>query len=397
MTRRSVVGFADTAIPNEPGILDSKRQVALTTQYLLPALPELEAFFLAVRAHLDGILQPLQPVMLGKAYPLGQCLEISLAALRELRRADVGEIAQSPAAKAGYAAFAAFRKSGGMLRRVWGDLRGEFFQNAFQLGSLYLDVSNDTVTLTKPKVEILPFWQARLSPISDYRHYARLASRYWKHRIYPNHVLPELAPYCPMVEITPNGWMLLASRTDYMIAMTQAKRFTPSEDMVSSDAMPDEVFDRVVQALKDSPWKLPASAEGGRKLALRACREHRERWHVMRHHKMKLMDMALDINNRLLQDTKAQPYADQSQSFAPAPASGSGPAMGEISKINVNGVSYDMATLSEEARQNVDNLLVIEARIAGLQRELTMQQASRNACREALVKALPAALQLDAQ
>ena len=187
-------------LPNEPDTAASEAQATLTDRYLLPARAELEAFFLAVRASVDPELQRAQPVELGKPYPLGQCLEITRAVQQRLRR--VQALPLGGMAAQGRAAFTAFLASGGALRQVWGDLRGEFFQNAFQLGTLYVDVSNDTVTPTTPKVEILPFAQARFVPIADFQHFARIAQRYWKDRVYPNHVLPELAPYCPLVHVS---------------------------------------------------------------------------------------------------------------------------------------------------------------------------------------------------
>jgi hypothetical protein len=242
LSKHSILNVTDVVLPFEPRIVDLGRQTVLSERHLLPALPELEAFFLAVRAHADLTLEPAQPIKLGKAYPLGQCLEISLAVMRLLELADMSAVRLSNTAAVGQEAFAAFRKAGGALRLVWGDLRGEFFQNAFQLGVLYVDVSNDTVTPTKPKVEILPFEQARLIPVADYRHFARISSRYWKHRVYPNHVLPELAPYCPLIHVTPDGLVSIKDCTEYMVGMTRAGHFTPSEDVLSDQPMPAALF-----------------------------------------------------------------------------------------------------------------------------------------------------------
>ncbi len=214
MSKHSILNITDVVLPFEPRIVDPGRQTVLSERHLLPALLELEAFFLAIRLHVDLTLERAQPVKLGKTYPLGQCLEISQAVMRLLERADVSAVQLSDAAVVGRKAFAAFRKAGGAFRLVWGDLRGEFFQNAFQLGTLYLDVSNDTVTPSKPKVEILPFEQARLIPIADYRHFARISSRYWKHRVYPNHVLPELAPYCPLIHLAADGVLAIMDCTE---------------------------------------------------------------------------------------------------------------------------------------------------------------------------------------
>jgi hypothetical protein len=292
LSKHSILNVTDVVLPFEPRIVDLGRQTALSERYLLPALPELEAFFLAVRAHADLTLEPAQPVKLGKAYPLGQCLEISLAVMRLAERADMSAVRLSDAAAVGHAAFAAFRKAGGAFRLVWGDLRGEFFQNAFQLGVLYLDVSNDTVTPTKPKVEILPFAQARLIPVADYRHFARISSRYWKHQVYPNHVLPELAPYCPLIHVTPDGVVSIKDCTEYMVGMTRAGHFTPSEDVLSDQPMPAALFRYIAQTLGDAKLKLPRTAEEGRLMALRACREYRsKRWYAAQHHGGKLVKL----------------------------------------------------------------------------------------------------------
>ena len=152
-------------LPNEPRVIDAPRQQALTDQHLLPAIKPLMALMQGIRSSLDPLLRAAQPTKWGKPYPLGQCLEISLAAkhhLRELNPATLtGEAAQ------GHAALAAFLACGGHMHQVWGDLRGEYFQNAFLAGTLYIDVSNDTVVPTKPPVEILPFAQVRLSPVAD--------------------------------------------------------------------------------------------------------------------------------------------------------------------------------------------------------------------------------------
>ncbi|MEL7969110.1 hypothetical protein AAG587_22330 [Vreelandella neptunia] len=65
-----------------------------------------------------------------------------------------------------------FFRQGGLVRQVWGDLRGEYFQNALLVGGLYVDVANDIVDPRKPPGEILPFAEARLAPISDFHHFS---------------------------------------------------------------------------------------------------------------------------------------------------------------------------------------------------------------------------------
>jgi hypothetical protein len=388
LSKRSILNVTDVLLPYEPRVADLGRQTALSERYLIPALPELEAFFLAIRAQADLRLEPAQPVKLGKAYPLGQCLEISLAVLRLLEQAEVSAVPLSAAAAAGHAAFSAFRKAGGALRLVWGDLRGEFFQNAFQLGTFYLDVSNDTVTRTKPKVEILPFEQSRLIPVADYRHFARISSRYWNHRVYPNHVLPELAPYCPLIHVAPDGHVSIKDCSEYMVDMTRAGRFAPSEDVLADPPMPAALFAYIVKSLGDV--RSPRTAEEGRVMALRACREYRDkRWYAARHHGAKLVKATHEIERRLQQASAVQPYIALSEPL-PTPVKNE-PAMNAPGKITINGTEFSSANMSDEARRNFDMVRAIDAKLVELQRDLEIHQAARNAYIEALVKSLSAA------
>lgn len=388
LSKPSILNVTDVLLPYEPRVADPGRQTALSERYLIPALPELEQFFLAVRAQVDLRLEPAQPVKLGKAYPLGQCLEISLAVLRLLEQADVSAVPLSAAA-AGHAAFSAFRKAGGALRLVWGDLRGEFFQNAFQLGTFYLDVSNDTVTRTKPKVEILPFEQSRLIPVADYRHFARISSRYWSHRVYPNHALPELAPYCPLIHVTPDGQVSIKDCSEYMVDMTRAGRFAPSEEVLADQPMPAALFEYIVKALGDAKLKLPRTAEEGRVMALRACREYRDkRWYAARHHGAKLVKATHAFERRLQQVSTTQPYIAPSE---PIPTSvKSEPAMNAPGKITINGTEFSSANMSDEARRNFDMVRAIDTKLVELQRDVEIHQTARNAYIEALVKSLSA-------
>ena len=104
-------------LPNEPCLHLPTAERALSERHLLPVLAELEAFFMAVRLQLDPALERLQPVKLGKPYPLGQCLEIAQAVEKRLR--TVAEAALPAEAAQGLRAFKAFLRAGGSLRQVW--------------------------------------------------------------------------------------------------------------------------------------------------------------------------------------------------------------------------------------------------------------------------------------
>lgn len=261
-----------TLLPNEPGVLHWDVEQDLTERHLWPVRRELEVFFLALRESLDARLRAAQPFKLGKPYPLGQCLEITQA---------VQACLQQPAAPLhgaaadGFAALSAFVLAGGTARQVWGDLRGEYFQNAFLLGTLYVDVSNDTVVASKPKVEILPWAQARFSAVRDYRHYALLVNGYWKAHVFPNHVLPTLAPYFPWFVALPDGSIRLEADSHYMFALNLASEYRASEAVLQDPPMEPTLFQALAQALGGTSLALASDPLAGRSQALVHCAQCR--------------------------------------------------------------------------------------------------------------------------
>ncbi|MDG4721672.1 MULTISPECIES: hypothetical protein [Thalassospira] len=180
------------------------KQVKLTKKFLLPKVKELETDMLRLRAEFDQSTNRMATKG-SKTYPEGFCQEITIGVMAILQR-------ELPSASTpGLMALRDFVANGGLAKRIWGNLRNQYFQNAFQFGSLYVDVSNDTVVITKPKVEILPVSKARMFPISDFDGYADIAEKYWKGQVFPNRVLPDLAVMFPMFLITTTGKVELHS------------------------------------------------------------------------------------------------------------------------------------------------------------------------------------------
>ncbi len=363
-------------LPNEPRILNPDTQAALTARYLLPVSPELEACLLAVRRQLDPELERQQPTKLGKPYPLGQCLEIAEAVQKRLR--TVVKESLSPDAAAGLCALQAFQRAGGDFRQVWGDLRGQYFQNAFQVGTLYIDVANDTVIPTKPKVEILPFDQAQFIPVRSHRHFSQIARSYWQHEIFPNHVLPALAPHCPLIHIDQSGQPHLHEATQYMLAMTRAQAFAPSEDVLRDAPIPAALFERLRNALRGAGFKVPRSAEEGRQQALQQCREQRaKRWHRDPKFVPQVIAQVQRINlhlarshneNRDLQD----PLQDK-----------------QMPTIKIDNIDYDLDSLPDDAKAQLQSIQFVDQELIRLQAQVAAMQTARNAYVSALKAALP--------
>lgn len=252
-------------MPGLPDDLDADRmQAALTKRFLLPALPALEAFFLALRAEADLALADISVAYSGKPYPYGCCLEITTEVLRRLTdRASWPDLHGARVLKL-------FLDKGGKGKMVWGVLRGRFFQNALQLGSLYVDVSNDTVDVRKPKVEILPMTEAGLALVEDGAHFARIAEAYWKVRIYANTALPTLAPAFPMIVVDPKGRVSLLAKTRYMVQLFAADGFRLAKQWLRDGPPPPLA---VIKALRTGclPDVLAENPETSVEAALSAC------------------------------------------------------------------------------------------------------------------------------
>lgn len=372
--RRS--GWFTPLLPNEPRILDRSTQVALTERYLLPVLPKLESALLAIRLQLDPELERLQPFKLGKPYPLGQCLEIAQAVQARLRTVTESDLPAGVAV--GLRALRAFQRAGGAFRQAWGDLRGQYFQNAFLLGTLYIDVANDTVTATKPKVEILPFDQAQFIPVRSHRHFSQIARSYWQHEIFPNHVLPALAPHCPLIHIDQSGQLHLHEATQYMLAMTRAQAFAPSEDVLRDAPMPAALFERLRNALQGAGFKIPRSAEDGRQQALQHCHQFRaKRWHRDPKLVAQVIEQAQRINLHLARSHHENPAPLHLSQEKTMPS------------LNIDNIDYDLDSLSAEAKAQLQSIQFVDQELVRLQAQVAAMQTARNAYVSALKAALP--------
>lgn len=239
-------------------------QAALTRRFLLPALPALQAFFLALRAEADLALAGELGERYGRPYPYGCCLEITDEVLRRLNVSD--NWPDLPGARA----VKAFVKRGGEGKMVWGVLRDSYFQNALQLGSLYVDVSNDTVDVRKPKIEIMPMRDAGFEALRDGAHFARIAEAYWKVRVYTNTALPSLAPAFPIIAVDGDGSAGLMAKMSCVVSLFAADGFQAAEQWLREGPPPPLA---VVKALRAacSEEVLAADPEVGVEASVRAC------------------------------------------------------------------------------------------------------------------------------
>ncbi len=240
-------------------------QAELTERWLSGRAEALMAYFLALRAETDACLAPRLPYAAGRAYPYGRCEEIT----RELHARLARRLRQP--AEPMEQVLHGFIKQGGLVRTVWGVLREQYFQNAIQFGSLYVDVSNDTVVVSKPKVEILPIEASGLVNVSDLAHFRRTAERYWGATLYANHLVPSLAPLLPMVSVSPGKLMPgLQSACDYMIGLMCRDGFEQAETWLRDGPPPPPDL-----VLRDTPADLRPWTDDAASESVAACRRAR--------------------------------------------------------------------------------------------------------------------------
>ncbi|NUZ09737.1 hypothetical protein HUZ36_02970 [Pseudoalteromonas sp. McH1-7] len=187
-----------------------------------------------LRLQADINLAPKFPHFAGKPYPLGRCLEIR-DEMFTLITAELKSNTQRLAILKNY-----MRTERTELKKVWGSLRDEYFQNAILVGDWYIDTANDTVNANKPRVEIKPISQSGFTAISHFEQFVKIARSYWQVDIYRNTAFPAIAPYLPLICVNEQGATWLAAANDDMIKVATESQFLLSEDILKQLPEPTE-------------------------------------------------------------------------------------------------------------------------------------------------------------
>jgi hypothetical protein len=247
------------------------RQAALTDGLLAAAGGALTDWFLALRLEADAALAPRLRSVAGKAYPYGRCEEIT----RDVFMRMAARIKQPTLCEINLFLHN-FVVGNGDVRTVWGVQEERYFQNAIQIGALYVDVAGDTVVITDPKVEILPIFDCGLAHVRDIAHFRRTAQAYWNADIYINDCAPSLAPVLPMICAGSGHFRpSLQSACDYMLALMMRDAFLDAETWLrNGPAPPPEIADALMTTI---PADLrPVAGTDRRRQALAACRAARK-------------------------------------------------------------------------------------------------------------------------
>ncbi len=261
-------------LPHDPRLADAPRQQFLTERYLLPALPALQALLLHVRSVLDPVLATRLPVQPPLRYPQGQCLAITITAHKLL--GDLRPQALRGPAAAGLDALRTFIGAGGEVRHVWGVMHGATLRNALLVGTLLADVAGDSIDPHAAKVRMLPLHRSGLVPVRDHHHFALIAARGSQVRVLPNHVLPALAPYAPLLLLVPGGAIRLEAAAPYMQALAHASGFASPALVLDNPPIDAELFGVMAGVLAAAGFAVAADPAQGRAEALALCRSYRD-------------------------------------------------------------------------------------------------------------------------
>lgn len=197
-----------------------EQQRILSQKYIEPNLTELESYFYELRADLDSYIQFINKKQSDyslneelrkytniriqkytsealKRYPMGACYFITHAVFPFLEKemetnSRLNFLNQ-------------FVREGGIFKTIWGQLRNEVFQTAFQIGTYYVDISNDTVILTKPKIDICLLHETTFKNLDSLQEYVDIRESYHKVEIYPNLYYPNLVSCIPIFLVKNNN------------------------------------------------------------------------------------------------------------------------------------------------------------------------------------------------
>ncbi|CAA0081897.1 Uncharacterised protein [BD1-7 clade bacterium] len=183
-------------------------------------------------------------------YPIGHCWKISRIVLNYLEYVISGN--EVPY----FSVLKHYINQGGLLKLIWGELRQEYLQTALQIGPLYVDLSNDTVDIHKPKTMWSSLNDSGFQNLSSFQVYAGLTQTYQGYDVYLNTCFPELACVCPLLVRKMSAPDNIGfSRNLFMAGMAMEKNWQPVEHLFENPQANGQLINSVDVA--DFPDFLP--------------------------------------------------------------------------------------------------------------------------------------------
>jgi hypothetical protein len=190
------------ALARASDLIAREDQEELTARLVLPAMPELIALVTAARKEIDGRFRQLA-ASIGDlepsdvrgdsnlaVYPVGFCRTICEQVFEALSHTALVQRLCS---------------HGLVFKTVYIMLYGRYFQNAIQIGNLYLDAANDTVDPRKPFLEWMPIRELDYRNLESWDEVISIVESYYHCRVIPNRSFPLLSLFLPFFVVRSNG------------------------------------------------------------------------------------------------------------------------------------------------------------------------------------------------
>lgn len=222
--------------PRNPYAFDLRHQSdqeALTARILLPAMDEILLRLGQLREQVDAQYAPKVQAARQRGqskdrselslanYPVGFC--------NEIRNEVLARMLADPF-------FTDLRTRGVVLRSVFIFLRGSYFQNAIQLGNLYIDAANDTAHPEKPKLDWAPIRKLDYENLNSWIRFAEVATRYLQVSLYPNLFFPLAFPAVPFLSLNSSGNLNLLLAQNIIFAKDFAEGMPRTLELLNDPA-----------------------------------------------------------------------------------------------------------------------------------------------------------------
>ena len=229
-------------------------------------------------------------------YPIGCCCEITVVIVKYLIDMDKKDRDRF------FPGLSDFLYQGGVFKRIWGEVRQKYFQNAIQIGAIYLDVSNDTVDIKKTKTEWALLSECNFSCFDSFHSYARILESYHEKELFLNGCLPELAPLCPIWTRQKNGSFRLDCSL-FMMGLAHDTNYHASEELfeIRSPCIYDLPVE-LLSSIKSITQKFKGNSEALKYLSFNPVSED-ERRNIFKYY-------------RCLKSEEKNTYIDRAQNYA---------------------------------------------------------------------------------
>ncbi len=162
-------------------------------------------------------------------YPIGWCWDITVLVQRLMKNDTL------TGGRSGLSRLEEFIRQGGIFKMIWGGMRNVYFQTAFQVGSHYIDVANNTVSVTAKKVTGSSLGESGFNSILTYADYIPIRSSYHGVDLYLNTCLPALMPYFPLLAVSKASGHCCLDTSLYMARRNIMTRFRTVKDLLETD------------------------------------------------------------------------------------------------------------------------------------------------------------------